>query len=193
MPASDIMTIAQTGETILTRQTQAVVTFDQALVQLANSMIATMNAAHGVGIAAPQVFSNLAIFIMHSKPNSRYPGAPLTQATVVINPQIIAVSDEMETENEGCLSIAGQRLEVTRHKSITVRYQSLQGDSIEQQLDGFIARIFQHEFDHLQGMTLLERVKMPELQYVNQADFPIPNQSYNNLHSPSLDGQGVSQ
>ena len=162
MPASDIMTIAQSGEAILNRQAKTVITFDQALVQLTENMIATMTAANGVGIAAPQVFSDLAVFIMHSKPNERYPSAPETSATVVINPRIIACSDEMELEVEGCLSIAGRRVEVLRHKTVNVQYQTVNGDIVNQQLSDFVARIFQHEFDHLQGITLLERINMAD-------------------------------
>ncbi|WP_299570031.1 peptide deformylase [uncultured Shewanella sp.] len=181
MPASDIMTIAQSGEAILNRPTQTVITFDQALVQLSDNMIATMTAANGVGIAAPQVFSDLAIFIMHSRPNERYPNAPETSATVVINPQIIACSEEMELGMEGCLSIAGRRVEVLRHKTVNVQYQNIHGDVIQQQLTDFVARIFQHEFDHLQGITLLERIHMANqspsaVQIVTSQGF-IPNDS----------------
>ncbi|MDO6611493.1 peptide deformylase [Shewanella sp. 1_MG-2023] len=168
MPASDIMTIAQSGEAILNRQAQAVISFDPALVQLTENMIATMTAANGVGIAAPQVFSDLAVFIMHSRSNDRYPNAPETSATVVINPRIIAYSDEMELGSEGCLSIAERRVDVLRHKTINVQYQSLSGEVIKQQLSDFVARIFQHEFDHLQGITLLERITMAD-QTASQA------------------------
>ncbi|MCL1066008.1 peptide deformylase [Shewanella olleyana] len=162
MPTSDTLTIAQTGDAILTCRTQAVVHFDQALVQLADNMMATMFAANGVGIAAPQVFRDIAMFIMHSRPNERYPDAPDMGATIVVNPQIVSRSDEMELATEGCLSIAGKRVQVLRHKKITVRYQTLSGASVEKELSDFVARIFQHEYDHLQGITLLERINMDD-------------------------------
>ncbi|MDO6617950.1 MULTISPECIES: peptide deformylase [unclassified Shewanella] len=164
MLESNILTIAKTGAAILTHQTQPVVTFDQALVQLTDDMMATMLAANGVGIAAPQVFSNKAVFIMHSRPNARYPSIPTSQATIVINPQIISSSLEVEAATEGCLSIDNQRVSVYRHKHINVEYQTLSGKWVTQQLSGFDARIFQHEFDHLQGITLLERINMPDQQ-----------------------------
>ncbi|WP_144210950.1 peptide deformylase [Shewanella donghaensis] len=162
MPDSNIMTIAQTGEAILACQAKPVVTFDQALVKLTEDMMATMFAANGVGLAATQVFSDKAVFIMYSRPNERYPSAPNTVPTIVINPKITARSLAMESSIEGCLSIENERVAVFRHQHIKVMYQTLAGDVVEQQLSGFIARIFQHEFDHLQGITLLERMNMPD-------------------------------
>jgi len=100
------------------------------------------------------------MFIMASNPNERYPDAPLMAPIVVINPQILAASAATEVGVEGCLSIPGQRLSISRHCEIKVQFQSLDGQLHQQTLTGFVARIFQHEYDHLQGITLLERVNL---------------------------------
>ena len=81
---------------------------------------------------------------------------------VVVNPQIIHASSDLVGGEEGCLSVPGQRFNILRHQAIEVRYQNLQGEWQQAELTDFIARIFQHEFDHLQGITLLERSRMPE-------------------------------
>lgn len=159
MPA--LLPIAQYGEAILRQTAIEVRQFDAKLTHLAEQMSASMMAAKGVGIAAPQVHSQLAMFIMASRPNARYPDAPQMAPVVVVNPQILNVSDELNEGEEGCLSVPEQRFIIPRHDRIEVRYQNLQGEWQQAVLSGFIARIFQHEFDHLQGITLLERSQIP--------------------------------
>jgi len=134
--------------------------FANPIQPLTNSTLRTMLNANGVGIAATQVFSNVAMFIMASNPNERYPDAPSMPPTLVINPQILSASAATEADVEGCLSIPGQRLSIARHSEIEVQYQSLDGQLHQQTLTGFVARIFQHEYYHLQGITLLERVNI---------------------------------
>ncbi|MEH6463582.1 MAG: peptide deformylase [Shewanella psychromarinicola] len=164
MQLKPLLSIATTGEEILTQIAEPVTVFDQALHTLADSMLSTMQNANGVGIAATQVFSRAAMFIMASNPNERYPDAPLMAQMVVINPQILSASTATEAGIEGCLSIPGQRLSIWRHSEIEVQYQSLDGQLYQQTLMGFVARIFQHEYDHLQGITLLERVNLTATQ-----------------------------
>ncbi|CAM4214040.1 peptide deformylase [Shewanella livingstonensis] len=166
MQLKPLLSIATTGEKILTQIAEPVTAFDQALHTLANNMLNTMLGANGVGIAATQVFNRAAMFIMASNPNERYPDAPSMAPTVVINPQILSVSIATEAGIEGCLSVPGQRLSIARHSEIEVQYQSLDGQLHQQTLTGFVARIFQHEYDHLQGITLLERINLttPQVQ-----------------------------
>jgi peptide deformylase len=164
MQLKPLLSIATTGEEILTQIAEPVTVFDQALHTLADNMLSTMQNTNGVGIAATQVFSRVAMFIMASNPNERYPDAPLMSPTVVINPQILSASTATESAIEGCLSIPGQRLSILRHSEIEVQYQSLDGQLHQQKLMGFVARIFQHEYDHLQGITLLERVNLMATQ-----------------------------
>jgi peptide deformylase len=113
----------------------------------------------GMGIAAPQVGISQRFFIMSSHPNERYPYAPEMPITVVINPEIIWHSEQMEKGWEGCLSVPQIRGNVPRYTSIKVRYFTEQNQLIETQFDGFLARIFQHELDHLDGKLFLDRVE----------------------------------
>jgi peptide deformylase len=158
MSSSQILPIAITGEPILNRVAVKVSQFDASLIQLADDMLATMKAANGVGIAAAQVHSPLAIFVMASRPNERYPNAPVTEPKVIINPQILSYSKETLAGIEGCLSIPERRVSIVRSLQINTRFQNLNGEFIEQSFSDFEARIFQHEFDHLQGITLIERL-----------------------------------
>lgn len=154
--------IAQVGAAILREKAVSVQHFNETLAELAEQMRASMLAANGVGIAATQVFSPLALFIMASRPNPRYPNAPTMSPVVVVNPEIISTSDELVLGEEGCLSVPAQRFSILRHQTIQVRYQDLHANWHHAELSGFVARIFQHEYDHLQGITLLERIQMPE-------------------------------
>ena len=113
----------------------------------------------GAGIAAPQVGISERFFIMSSKPNERYPNAPDMEPIVIINPEIIGYSDNLIGDWEGCLSIPGVRGFVPRYSSVTVKYLSRGGEEIETQYSGFIARIFQHEIDHLNGTVFLDRIE----------------------------------
>jgi peptide deformylase len=167
MSSSHILPIAQTGEPILKQQALPVSRFDLHLAQLAQDMLTTMLAAKGVGIAAPQVHSPLALFIMASAPNERYPDAPITEPTVIINPEILSHTNETEAGVEGCLSIPNKRISIRRYSSIEVRFQDLQGTFHHRKLSGFEARIFQHELDHLHGITLIER------EQLNRQDFNV--------------------
>jgi len=128
---------------------------------LIDDMLATLSEADGVGIAAPQVYEPLALFIVSSRPSPRYPDAPKMEPEVVINPEILERSEETIKGWEGCLSIPGIRGEVPRHRSIRTRYQTLAGQPIEREFTDFVARIFQHEYDHLRGIMFLDRLESP--------------------------------
>lgn len=164
----DVLQIAQVGKKVLTQVANPVTEFNDELANLSEQMMITMIAAQGVGIAAPQVHRSIAMFIMASRPTSRYPNAPRMEPTLVINPKILHHSDELLADEEGCLSVANKRLTIARYASIDVQYQDLQGRVIKQTLTGFPARVFQHENDHLLGITILERSQMPEQTIVNQ-------------------------
>jgi peptide deformylase len=113
----------------------------------------------GAGIAAPQVNISERFFIMSSNPNERYPNAPKMKPIVIVNPEIISHSDELIEDWEGCLSIPSIRALVPRYSSVTVKFTSRLGDIVEADYSGFIARVFQHEIDHLNGIVFLDRVK----------------------------------
>ena len=127
--------------------------------QLINQMMLAVAEAGGVGIAAPQIYHSERIFIMCSKPNVRYPDAPLMPPTAIINPEILSYSNEKVKDWEGCLSVPSMRGLVPRHSQITVRYFDQQGNEQQKELSGFIARIFQHELDHLNGLTFIDQLE----------------------------------
>ena len=126
---------------------------------LVADMLETLRDANGVGIAAPQVYESLAIFIVASRPNPRYPEAPIMVPEVAINPEITERSAELVKDWEGCLSIPGLRGEISRHRHIKARYQTIEGTLVERQFSDFVARIVQHEDDHLHGIVFLDRLE----------------------------------
>ena len=154
--------IAQLGHPVLRNSTRLVDTPAPEVIQtLAADMMATMIEANGVGIAAPQVYDDHRLFILASRPNPRYPDAPSMDPLVVVNPEIIERSDEVVKGWEGCLSIPGLRGHVPRHARIVARFQTLDGQTIEREFLDFLARVFQHEDDHLRGLVFLDRLESP--------------------------------
>jgi peptide deformylase len=171
---TQILTIAQLGNPILRQIAQPINQINDRKIQnLIDDLIATMTPANGVGIAAPQVSESQRIIIVASRPTLRYPSAPLMEPTPMINPQIIDHSAEIVKGWEGCLSIPGIRGLVPRYEAIEVEYIDQSGECQKQELTGFVARIFQHEFDHLEGMLFIDRVEntrdlMTEDEYQKQ-------------------------
>ena len=152
--------IAQLGHPVLRTPTNPVdLPAKEALRSFAEDMMATMRDADGVGIAAPQVYESLSLFIVASKPNPRYPDAPSMEPEFVANPEIVWRSDELVKGWEGCLSIPGIRGLVPRHRRIRARYRTLDGLEVEREFEGFVARVFQHEDDHLRGVVFLDRLE----------------------------------
>ena len=131
----------------------------QAIDKLIEDMLVTVADANGVGLAAPQVYESLSLFIISSHPNPRYPHAPYMEPTVMINPALLWVSDDTVKDWEGCLSIPGLRGVVPRHRRIGVRYQTAAGDVREGEFADFSARVFQHEFDHIRGVMFIDRIE----------------------------------
>jgi peptide deformylase len=152
--------IAQLGHPVLRAPSARIeLPASDAVRTLVDDLMATLRDADGVGIAAPQVYEPVRLFIVASRPNPRYPDAPLMEPLVVFNPEIVERSAEVIMEWEGCLSIPSLRGNVPRHRAIRVRYQASEGAEIEQELHDFVARIFQHEFDHLEGVLFLDRLE----------------------------------
>jgi len=151
--------IAQLGHPVLRQETGLIGDHaDPVLQALVDDMLATMAEAGGVGIAAPQVYERLRLFIVASRPTPRYPNAPSMEPTAMLNPEILWQSDETEKGWEGCLSVPGIRGLVPRSLRIGVRYLSRTGEAREEELSGFVARVFQHEYDHISGLVFLDRV-----------------------------------
>lgn len=158
---SVVLAVAQRGESILTLKAATVANSEfnsDWLTALASAMQATMLARNGVGIAAPQVYVSKRVIIVASRANLRYPDAPDMPAVVMVNPEILAKSDNTILGEEGCLSVPDERGMVARAEMVKVRYFTLEGEQIETVFHGFPARIVQHEIDHLDGVLFVERL-----------------------------------
>jgi peptide deformylase len=171
---SEILQISQLGNPVLRDRSQLIDNIkDDRIQKLIDNLISTVQKANGVGIAAPQVAMGDRLFIVASRPNLRYPQAPTMEPTAMINPRIIASSTETVKDWEGCLSIPGIRGLVPRSLAIEIEYTTRDGKLHQQELTDFVARIFQHEYDHLNGMVFLDRVEstqelMTEDEYQKQ-------------------------
>ncbi|MFB2982848.1 peptide deformylase [Microseira sp. BLCC-F43] len=157
---SEILEIIQLGNPILRQQAKPIDNLaDECIQTLIDELIATVAKANGVGIASPQVAESYRLFIVASRPNPRYPNAPTMEPTAMINPRIIGHSTEVVKGWEGCLSVPGIRGLVPRYQAIEVEYTSRDGKLHRQELTDFVARIFQHEYDHLDGIVFIDRVE----------------------------------
>jgi peptide deformylase len=157
---NELAQIIKLGNPILRQKAVAVEDVqDEKIQNLIDELITSVAQANGVGIAAPQIAASYRLFIVASRPNARYPHAPEMQPTAMINPRIVANSLEVIKDWEGCLSVPGIRGLVPRYQKIEVEYTDRNGNLQRQELTGFIARIFQHEYDHLEGLVFLDRVE----------------------------------
>jgi peptide deformylase len=152
--------ILKMGDARLLRVAEPVTEFGTPeLAALIADMFDTMHAANGAGLAAPQIGVNLQLVIFGFKQNLRYPDAPQVPETVLINPVLTPLSEEKESDFEGCLSVPGLRGLVPRFKRL--RYQGVDqfGQPIDREVDGFHARVVQHEVDHLLGILYPARIE----------------------------------
>jgi peptide deformylase len=144
--------ILKMGDPRLLRVAQPVREFGtSALHALIADMFDTMAAARGVGLAAPQIGEDLQVVIFGIDRSERYPDAPSVPTTILLNPVITSLSDEMEEGWEGCLSVPGLRGVVPRYTRIRYTGVDPEGQPIDREADGFHARVVQHECDHLIG------------------------------------------
>jgi peptide deformylase len=155
-----IHTILKMGDPRLLRVAAPVREFDTPeLHALLADLAETMRAADGAGLAAPQIGVSLRVVIFGFERNERYPEAPAVPRTVLINPVLTPLSDEIEEGWEGCLSVPGLRGVVPRYARL--RYQGFdeRGTPIDRSVEGFHARVVQHECDHLDGILYPMRVQ----------------------------------
>jgi peptide deformylase len=153
-PARKIYPIVKYGDPILEKPTAAVKKFDAELEQLAEDMFASMYAAQGVGLAAPQIGLSLRLSVIDVTVGKN-PEAKI----VIANPEIIHAEGEVR-EEEGCLSIPGFRGYVMRPQFVTVRAQNVKGETFEIRGENLLARAFCHEIDHLNGVLFLQHLSM---------------------------------
>lgn len=152
--------ILKMGDAKLLRTAEPVTQFNTPeLTALVADMFETMAAANGAGLAAPQIGVNLQLVIFGFKSNPRYPDAPTVPETVLLNPVLTPLSEEMDEAWEGCLSVPGLRGLVPRWSKL--RYEGVDqfGQLISRDVDGFHARVVQHECDHLNGVLYPMRIR----------------------------------
>jgi peptide deformylase len=152
--ARKIYPIVKYGDPILEKPTGAVKEFDAEFEQLTEDMFASMYAAQGVGLAAPQIGMTLRVAVVDVT-TGKNPEAKI----VLANPEIIHAEGEVR-EEEGCLSIPGFRGYVMRPQFVTVRAQNAKGESFEIRGENLLARAFCHEIDHLNGILFLQHLSM---------------------------------
>lgn len=158
--AGEILTVIELGNPVLRQKASFIENIqDDRIQQLIDDLTVTVTKANGVGIAAPQVAKACRLFIVASRPNPRYPNAPEMEPTAIINPRILSHSTEVVKGWEGCLSIPGIRGLVPRYQAVEVEYTDRHGKSQKQEFTDFVARIFQHEYDHLDGVVFLDRLE----------------------------------
>ena len=152
--------ILKMGDPRLLKVARPVEHFDTPeLHALIADMFQTMAAAGGVGLAAPQIGVDLQLVIFGFDSSDRYPEAPPVPRTILINPVIAPLSDEMEDGWEGCLSVPGLRGVVPSHRAIRYRGFDPRGNPVDREAEGFHARVVQHECDHLIGRLYPSRIR----------------------------------
>ena len=161
------LSILQYGDPILRAKGKRIDKIDEHVRELAQNMIETMHAANGVGLAAPQVGESLQLTVLdvsqvEDRPTTmKLNGAVVDPNTVMplvlVNPQI-DLGSETELGLEGCLSFPEITGDIERAKSVTTRAQNLEGETIEIETTGFLARAIQHEVDHLNGILFIDRM-----------------------------------
>ena len=144
----DIYTL---GDEILREKTEKIQVFDNALAILVDAMFETMGESDGIGLAAPQVGASKRLFIV----DTRRPG----ERFVFINPEILETSFEQGLYEEGCLSVPGMYYDIMRPLEVSVQAQDLAGKSFTLHASGILARVIQHENDHINGVLFIDRME----------------------------------
>ena len=148
-----ILPIVKAPDPVLKKKAAKVAVVDDKVRQLLDDMLATMYDAPGIGLAAPQVAVSERIVVMdigRSEENR--------QPLCMINPEIVWVSDEDNTYEEGCLSVPEHYAEVVRPKAVKVKYLDRDGNATELETDGLLATVIQHELDHLDGILFVDHL-----------------------------------
>jgi len=154
-----VLDIVKKGDNRLTQKAQPVIDFKQDNVQkTVQDMIDTMRYYQGVGLAAPQIGLSQRIIVLEVANNMRYPQAENIELDILINPEIVELSEQTEADWEACLSVPDFRAEVLRAHTITYQALNLAQQTVRKTVHGFYARIIQHEIDHLNGILFIQRL-----------------------------------
>ena len=159
--------IIKAGDPILKIRSKEVTNFgSKELIGLVEYLFFNLAHYNGAGIAAPQIGEEKRIFVYGFSKNLRYPDVKPIEKTILINPEIYFFSEDTDNFYEGCLSIPNIRGMVARSTQIKLKAQDLNGNLIDRVVDGFEARVIQHEIDHLNGILFPERmISMTTLMY----------------------------
>ena len=167
-----IREILKMGNPVLLKEAEKVEKFDTFEIhELIKDMIETMKDAQGAGLAAPQIGVSIQLVIFGVDKNERYPEAEEVPFTVLINPVITPLNQEKEDDWEGCLSVPGMRGVVPRYKTINYKGFDQYGNEIDRDIEGFHARVVQHECDHLFGILYPSRIENMKLFGFNDEIF----------------------
>ena len=165
--------VLRMGDPVLLKRADPVTRFDTPeLHELLRDMDDTMRARNGAGIAAPQIGVSQQVVIFGVGANPRYPDAEQVPYTVLINPVLEPIGEEMEEGWEGCLSVPGMRGLVPRYRQLRYRGFDQNGDAIDRTVSGFHARVVQHETDHLLGILYPMRIRDMRNFGFNEELFP---------------------
>lgn len=150
-----VLNIVTFPDPSLRLKAKQVTSFDREFQDLVNNMFETLRAAPGVGLAAPQIGQSLRLVVVEYSEDENEDARPKTY--VLVNPEIVKRSEETVTDMEGCLSIPGLVGEVERNERVTVKAKNRFGNPVKINAEGWLARIFQHEIDHLDGVLYIDR------------------------------------
>jgi len=153
MPVRDIVTLPNS---VLRRKARPVTKFDRNLQTLIDEMLETMRAAPGVGLAAPQLNVSQRVIVVEYPRDDTQEDSP-KKVYVLINPEIVKASQEVDIGVEGCLSVPGLVGEVERAQEVVVKGMNRHGQPMRIKSKGWLARIFQHEIDHVDGVVFSDR------------------------------------
>ena len=152
--------IVSLPEPVLRKKARKVTDFGPELQTLIDDMVETMRVAPGVGLAAPQVDASVRVIVVEYGEEDEEETAVIPpKLYTVVNPEITRFSTESEVGSEGCLSIPGFAGDVERPLGITIKGQNRRGQPIRIKAEGWLARIFQHEIDHLDGVLFIDRAE----------------------------------
>ncbi|NUQ38405.1 MAG: peptide deformylase [Caldilineales bacterium] len=149
------------GDARLRRKSKPIRKFNADLQQLAADMVETMRASHGVGLAAPQIGRNERLIVVEMPEEGFEEDPQAGQLHIVVNPEIVRARGEVAAGDEGCLSIPGYIGEVERPSQVTIKGLDVAGKPIRVRAYDYLARIFLHEIDHLEGVLFIDHIQTP--------------------------------
>ena len=169
---NQIVEIAEIGNPVLREIAKPVENvFDADTQNLFESMCEYLTSNESsIGVAAPQISQSLRSFACHQPPHPKFPDREIVPLTVVINPVIVGASENVVKGYERCISVPGIRGFVPRHESITVQYLTRDNQVQTRECSGLLARLFQHEMDHLDGIVYLDRLETPR-DIIREAEY----------------------